>query len=218
MKKYLGIALLALGLSAPVTVNATTIFADNFNSNAADQLDTAPAGWTIKNGTVDIIGAGGSFDWYSGNGSYIDLDGSMAALGQNSYMLSNTVFNVIGGQGYTFSFDYGINHNDGSDSDQIIMGIYNFTTNALENLITVDANALDHTSGLFTFTSFFGVANYSTQVSLFFKGISVGDADQSGGIIDNVSVSTVPIPAAGLLLLSGLAGLGGASRLRRKSA
>src|SRR5207253_8683044 len=52
---------------------------DNFNSQTPDQLN-----WTGDSvflptsppGTVDLIGAGGSFDFYPGNGGYLDLDGS----------------------------------------------------------------------------------------------------------------------------------------------
>jgi hypothetical protein len=44
---------------------------------------------------------------------------------------------------------------------------------------------------------------------------AVGASDGVGGLIDNVSLTPIPLPAAGLLLLAGLAGLTGAARRRR---
>jgi hypothetical protein len=125
MKKLLAAAALACVFTMPAHA-VTTVFSDNFNSNSADVLNGTPAGWSLISGTTDIIGNGGVFDWYPGNGSYIDLDGSSGDLGQNTLLLSNTIGNYIGGRDYKFSFDYGINHNDGSDTDQIVMGLYLF--------------------------------------------------------------------------------------------
>src|SRR5689334_2838010 len=106
-----------------VPAQAASVFFDDFNSNTADQLNGVPAGWSQELGVVDIIGLGGSYDWYPFNGSYIDLDGSIGATGQLSALLTNSIFNLAAGT-YTLSFDYGINHNDGSDSDLIFAGVY----------------------------------------------------------------------------------------------
>lgn len=50
--------------------------------------------------------------------------------------------------------------------------------------------------------------------SLFFSAIA-GGSSTLGGLIDNVSISQVPLPASSLLLLAGLGGLG-AMRRRKK--
>jgi hypothetical protein len=51
--------------------------------------------------------------------------------------------------------------------------------------------------------------------SLFFSAIAGGNSTL-GGLIDNVSISAVPLPASSLLLLAGLGGLG-AMRRRKKA-
>lgn len=42
----------------------------------------ASSGWTVSpNGTVDIHGVGGMYDFIPGNGSYVDLDGTSLSSG-----------------------------------------------------------------------------------------------------------------------------------------
>ena len=77
MKIKLAILAAAVASVFSVSAQAATIFSDNFDSYAADQLNWVPpvlSGWTITNGSVDIIGSGGSYDFLTGNGSYVDLD------------------------------------------------------------------------------------------------------------------------------------------------
>ena len=217
MKKLLAAAALVCTFSMPAHA-VTTIFSDNFNANS-DAVPGTPSGWTLNSGQVDVIGDNVIFDWYPGNGNYVDLDGSAGALGQSSFMISNTIANYVSGRVYNFSFDYGINHNDGSDTDRVILGIFDSTNNIFQDLINVDADALNHSSSTFLLASLAGIANYNFAGQIYIKGLSVGAVDQSGGIVDNVSVtlSPVPLPGAALLLMSGLLGLGGVSRFRRKA-
>ena len=199
-----------------VPSQAASVFFDDFNSNPADQLNGVPTGWSLELGVVDIIGLNGGYDWYPTNGSYIDLDGSSDATGQLSALLTNSTFNLAAGT-YTLSFDYGINHNDGGDSDLIFAGIYSAVP-GISFLTTVDANALNHSLSTFAnYSISFVLASAVVGAQFFIGGYSVGEVDQSGGIIDNFAVSQVPLPGAALLLLSGLAGLAGFGRKRRRA-
>ena len=56
-----------------------------------------------------------------------------------------------------------------------------------------------------------------TSDFLFFADTSGTAADQGGPVLDNVRLSTVPLPAGGLLLLGALGGIA-ALRRRRKAA
>ena len=71
------------------------------NSTRPAQLGSplVSSGWTVTDGTVDLHGAGGSYDVLPGNGSYVDLDGSSFASG----LFSNNV-NLTGGTTYLLSF------------------------------------------------------------------------------------------------------------------
>ena len=100
LKKFTLISALLLG---PSLTHAATIFSDNFDSYAPDQLNWNPpgaSGWTVTDGTVDLHGAGGAYDVLPGNGSYVDLDGSSLESG----LFSNTVI-LTGGTAYLLSFD-----------------------------------------------------------------------------------------------------------------
>ena len=64
--------------------HATIIFSDNFNTEngGIGQLNyNAFANWSASNGTVDLIGSPGFFDFFPGNGLYVDLDGSTFQAG-----------------------------------------------------------------------------------------------------------------------------------------
>jgi hypothetical protein len=64
--------------------HATVIFSDNFNTEngGIGQLNyNAFANWSASNGTVDLIGNPGFFDFFSSNGLYVDLDGTSFQAG-----------------------------------------------------------------------------------------------------------------------------------------
>jgi hypothetical protein len=64
--------------------HATLIFSDNFNTEngGIGQLNYNHfANWSVSNGTVDLIGSPGFFDFFPGNGLYVDLDGTTFQAG-----------------------------------------------------------------------------------------------------------------------------------------
>jgi hypothetical protein len=72
-----------LALALVEQSKATTIFSDNFNTENGGHgvLNyNSFAKWSVKNGTVDLIG-NGFFDFFPGNGLYVDLDGTSLHAG-----------------------------------------------------------------------------------------------------------------------------------------
>src|SRR5665213_3000020 len=57
--------------------------------------------WTVSQGTVDVIGQGGPYDYYPNNGNYIDLNGSSFSVGG----LNSTPAFAAGS--YTLTFNLG---------------------------------------------------------------------------------------------------------------
>ena len=91
-------------LSAAQPATATVIFSDNFNAEngGAESLNYGGfANWGVSDGTVDLIGNGGTFDFYPGNGLYVDLDGSTSNAG---ILTTNSFF---GPGSYVLSFNLG---------------------------------------------------------------------------------------------------------------
>jgi hypothetical protein len=161
-----------------------SVFSDDFNANAV-ALNVAPAGWSVANGTVDLIG-NGFYDFLPGNGVYVDLDGSTGDAGELS-----TVINLTGGVSYTLSFDLAGNQRGSSDTVDISFAnlAVQITTNSADPFATF----------AFTFTP---TASAAYTLTFADQG-----RDNIGALLDNVDVSAVPelpLPVmfgAGLLLL-----------------
>ena len=104
-KSLSAIAFVTLSASA---IAAPAVFSDNFDANSVG-LNAVPAGWSVTNGTVDIIGSG-YFDFIPGSGKYIDLDGSTGKAGNLSKTFTLDPLPI--GQQYVLTFDLAGNHRD----------------------------------------------------------------------------------------------------------
>ncbi len=85
---------------------SVTLLNDTFNTEngGAGALNFSQfANWEVTRGTVDLIGVPSFFDYYPGNGLYVDLDGS---TGQGGRMESRTTFTLNPGV-YELRFDLG---------------------------------------------------------------------------------------------------------------
>ncbi len=193
----------ALLVSSTVASHSAVIFSDNFNSTIQG-VNTTPTNWILDNGSVDVIGTG-YFDFYPGNGNYLDMNGS---TGQSGEIHTSTAFNFLAGKTYTVEFSYGNNANSANNgsTESLVASVLGFPGVTI-NQVGAIANFLISS---FSFTP---TSNFSS--ALYFKASGTNDGDNGGLILDNVSLSVVPVPAALPLLAAGLGVLGVAGRRRR---
>jgi hypothetical protein len=195
----------ALLVSSTVASHAIVLFSDNFNATPQG-LNTAPNGWVVGVGSVDVIGTN-FFEFYPGNGNYIDMNGS----GVSGQMHTTTAFNFFAGKTYTLSFNYGNNKNsdDNLSIESLAFGVLGFPGVTIDHVGEIASYLI----GSVTFTP---SSDFSS--SIYFNGSGTNEADFGGLILDNVSLSVVPVPAALPLLAGGLGILGFASRRRKAKA
>ncbi len=182
LKVFLVVGIVILQVSL---ANAGVIFSDDFNAEhgGVGILNyTGFANWTISNGSVDLIG-NGYYDFYPGNGLYVDLDGSTGDAGR---MTSDT----IAPGNYIFSFVLGGSTRGDANTVNVSFGNYS------------EGITLDSSAPLTTYT-------YNVNVPVGGSAIIFDHAggDNLGLILDHVKVSTTPVPSALLLMGSGLLGL-----------
>ena len=189
--------LFAAVLTAAVggTASAAPLFSDNFNTEngGTGVLNyTGFANWTVPGGSVDLIG-NGFFDFYPGNGLYIDLDGSTGAGGT---LKSTTVFAA---GTYTLTFDLGGNaRGAGNDTLTVSLGSWSEVFNVPDTFpLTTITRTFTTTGGNLSFAN--------------------GGGDNQGIILDNVSVSATPEPVS-LVVFGGLLAGGGWLVRRRMTA
>lgn len=192
--RHLMIAGLLLGASA---AQAVTVFSDNFDAdtNGLNAVSFV-GGWTVSDGTVDVIGAPPPFfDLIPGNGHYVDLDGSSSNAGEFSKALSLT-----GGVTYTASFQLAGSHRGDSNTVNVWFG----STAATYTLASSDP--LGTQTLMFT-------PGASGMFSLTFANLG---GDNVGALLDNVEVTAIPEPSTYALMLAGLAGIGFVARRRQR--
>jgi PEP-CTERM motif len=203
--KTLVIALLALMLmwTVPSTAQATTLFTDNFNTENGGVGVLNYSGfsqWSVSGGAVDLIG-NGFFDFYPGNGLYVDLDGTMLQAG----LSTSTPIPLITGT-YTLQFALGGSQRGDTNTVQVTFGAF-----YSESFVLASSDPLNLITRTFSVTG-------PGSASLTFKN---NGGDNVGAILDNVrldSVETlppaVPEPASMTLITLGLACIG---MVRRKA-
>lgn len=192
--KIRSIATAALLLVATAS-QAAIIFSDNFDGSISG-LNVVPTGWTVTDGTVDVVGGG-----FCQGGLCVDLDGSTGDAG----VLSHS-FALTAGVIYTLSFDISGNKRGGSDDVTVLFGSSSLTFLALAAATPYSTSTLDFTPS----------ADGTFDVSF-----SNAGGDNIGALLDNVSISSaaatpIPEPETYALMLTGLAAVGAMARRRRQ--
>lgn len=202
LKFFLTAAALLIGIPAS---HAGIVLQDNFDgAGPGDHLNwagDASFNSTSPPGSVDLIGFGGGFDFFPGNGSYVDLDGS-SGYGNNpaGQLTSSSLF---GPGTYTLSFSLGGNHR-GAASQQTVVSLGGYS----QQITLAAGDPL--TAYSFTFTT-------GTAGALVFT--ETGPSDQQGNILDNVVLSAVPEASTWAMMILGFMGMGFmAHRRKRRSA
>jgi len=191
--------LLLAGLVAGAsTAQAAVVFSDDFNADTLGLNYTGFVnGWTVSDGTVDLIGTG-FFDLHPGNGNYVDLDGSTSNAGVLTQSLSLTA-----GVTYTASFSLGGSNRGDTNLVDVMFGtsLSNFTLLSADPLATQSISFTPGSDGTSTLS------------------FSNGGGDNLGAILDNVMVSTpaIPEPETYALMLAGLGLMAAVARRRRKA-
>lgn len=183
-------ALLLLAASS----QAAVVFTDGFDASVSG-LNVVPTGWTVTDGTVDVVSGG-----FCQSGLCVDLDGSTGDAG----VLSRS-FDLTGGVAYTLSFDISGNKRGGIDDVVVLFGSASRTFEDLAAATPYATATLDFTPG----------ASGSFAISFANAG-----GDNIGALLDNVSISSavaapIPEPETYALMLLGLGAIGAAARRRR---
>lgn len=190
------VSVISMGSAA----SAAPIFSDDFEGEALG-LNQALDNWTVAPGTIDVIG-NGYFDFYPGNGNYLDMNGSTT---QEATITTGSLGLVLG-QTYRLTFNFGTNNNPGPFPVNLTFGLGSMA----ETIAMLSQPLPTLASAVYDFV-YDGSGDF-----LYFADTSGTPGDNGGPVIDNVSLSAVPLPAGGLLLIGALGGLVGLRR--RKTA
>jgi hypothetical protein len=177
---------------------ATVIFSDNFDgeNGGIGQLNyNSFSNWSVTNGTVDLIGSPGFFDFFPGHGLYVDLDGTSFHAGTFS---SNGIFVTPGN--YMLSFLLaGSQRGDVNTVQVSVSGGLASSTYTLASDVPLTLETM----------SFTVLAPMTINLSF----LNEGPSNNIGLILDNVTLNRVSttVPDSGttaLLLPIAMIGLG----------
>lgn len=196
------------------SASAAVIFFGDFSSDAVKRNSTL-TNWNVTAGYVDVIGndgVGAWYDWFPGNGAYVDLDGANKRSGRIG---TKEALQLVLGETYRLSFDFTTH---GSRAEPLMFGAGGYNG----SFLTPTAKLAEFTSYSVEFTAL------EDLTRIYF--VTSGD-DNIGPIIDNVmvsgpvlsfpasasTISAAPVPAASPLMFSAVGGLVFAARRRRRA-
>ncbi len=192
----------ALALALPLTAAAATLVNGSFEQGPAAPAgtfvnlnggSTVIPGWTVTGSTIDYIAG----YWQAADGTRsIDLDGS--SFPYTSGGVAQT-FATTPGLAYSVHFDLAGNPNNGPAIKPMRVSAAGQSADFQFDISghTITSMGWVGKTWLFTATA--------ASTTLEFRSLNPANADGWGAALDNVSVSAVPEPAAGALMLCGAA-------------
>jgi hypothetical protein len=190
---------------------AVVAFEDDFDSENSGvfALDyNAFAQWTVSDPSVDLHG-NGRYDWWPGNGLYVDMDGSSSSAGK----IISVPIGLLPGE-YVLSFELAGCHwnpyeyGHGSE-DRVTVEVADAGGVLLSNTYS-----LPYYQGFTPFSVDLSIGT-ARDVTLSFEGWPLSGGDNLGMLVDDVVLERIPAPGAVLLGGIGVALVGW---LRRQKA
>jgi hypothetical protein len=150
--------------------SAAILFNETFGGSAPDQYNVIGAvgsNFTVTGGNIDLIGEAGGYDFYPGNGKYIDLNGNTGGT------ITSSIFNFTPGETGTVTFNYGTN-GTGTSAEVFFGGVSLGTVFApTDGLLATATFNLNSTSGALSF-------------------VGNGNTGARGIVLDNIQLSSNP--------------------------
>jgi hypothetical protein len=203
--------LIALGFSANAAFAVAIPYSDNFSGIPTNALNTAPSGWVSLNGSVDSIVSSNPYGISCFSGGCVDLDGTTS---QSGIFEKTGTFTLVGGQTYALSAEVSGNQRT-STPNTLEFGFIKGGTPIPLPLQSATITGIAENSPFTLYTVLYKPLTTTTATVFFYD---VGGTNDQGPILDNVSLTAVPLPAAAWLMLSGLAALGAVARRRMTGA
>ena len=189
---------------------ARVVFEDDFDSENSGvfALDySAFAQWTVSDPSVDLHG-NGRYDWYPGNGLYVDMDGSSSSAGK----ITSIPIGLQPGE-YTLNFELAGCHWSPYKYGHDIVDKVTLEVLGAGNVLLSNTYSLPYHQGFTPFSVNLSIGA-ATDVTLSFEGYAEQGGDNLGMLLDDVSLSAAPAPGAVLLGGIGVALVGWLRRRR----